>query len=324
MLFRMLLCGLMAALFVGWANALAQHHFNWNITNLMWLFLPMGAALLGAGAGMAAGIATNVQADRGKELTSLILSGLAVGFVTVAVFYYAEYAMFISVNPDLSNVAFVDYLAARFRHFSLSAGGPTAAFGEFGLVVGGSDFLGGPLGGIGGALIGASWRRQRAGVKAIPSTAEDVAAVLSEVACVDGYIHSEEIRTAIAMLMAHSDEHYQCKEGETDAELRRFAESLTAKKFEVARVAPINLDHHLAILARGSALSKRIVLRASAYVALCDEDLHPSEYEIVCRIGEFLGFSRHDIEGEIASAHTHLISMRQASPCNLPSDVNEN
>jgi tellurite resistance protein/fluoride ion exporter CrcB/FEX len=313
MFLKMFFGGLFAALAAGVANAAVEQNFNWNVTNLTLLVLPLGAFLLGMGGGAGAGVFVNVRADRSRELLYLGLTGTLAGLAAVTTFYYAGYVALISQHPDLGHVAFHEYLNVLFQNLSLSAGPSDTrlALGQWGVVAGWLDFVGAPLGGFGGAGLAASWRRQRAGVTAIPEWINDVAAILSELIYADGRVDAEEVEMARKMLMAQASEHYEKKEEGDESDLREFVVNLIVEKLTQARDTQFDVDRHLDALATASPLAKNITLSSAAYVSLCDGELDPREWALIEKIAARLGFNKEQRDNAVGNAYAHLQRIRQ-------------
>jgi hypothetical protein len=143
--------GLVTAAIFGVANGALSVYAPWSLTSLLiWFVFPAGAAILGALGALGAGFAS--KGPDGSVGAAPFFGGIVFGALTVLINYFTIYQFQIYPtllhHPDMS---FITFLNEYFALFTLGAS--DGSMGEWGVVMGWVDFVGGAIGGV----LGASW-----------------------------------------------------------------------------------------------------------------------------------------------------------------------
>ena len=290
MIIRMILGGLVTAAVFGCANAAAEIATGWSLTAFTLAdTIPAGAGLLGLFGAWGAGLVINLHADRRGEAFSLFIAGALIGAAAVLAHYFALYQN--AIYPTLlhsAQLSFPDFVRQYLSHSSFT---------------GGQSFLAGAAGGVFGASAAAAWRRQSAGLKAIPRWIKDSAALMAHVAHADGVLRAEETDAIIAMLRAQGAQYYNVR-GAHAGDLDAFARDLALSTLDATRTLP--LAQNLKKLRRASEANRRLALLGAALVALSDGDLASQELALIHAIAKGLGFRPADVDTALDVARIDL------------------
>lgn len=278
-----LISGLVSAIALGGLNAFINMWTNgYDVTSFnIWLVVPAGAFLLGAGAGFGAGLGTSLSNSAHGHSAAFMLWGVLCGGFGYFVYLFVLYQISLPGAP----IAYLfDYASELFRSRVLEAGNAELAMGEFGLWAGYASIGAASLGGLGGVLAGDKARRTSTGVAVLPPTLDAAIAIVASVARVedlDSYMKKDLCRKAISSLIEVwlPDDHDK-RRAEIDAK----TEAKYQEFFEGSASSTSVIDTLVATFPKREKVANILIVHWCMMIAMADGELNGDEIALIKRI----------------------------------------
>lgn len=324
MYFLGILGGFFVAIMVGFANGWAQLAFGFDLTNLLFLVLPMGAVLVGVPSGYVMGfVGGRKQVEpTWQKFGLLAVAATAAGVLTMLSYHWVGYSQ---LGFSDGGMSFLDYQLEYFRSYSLSyRGSDGASLGGGGTILGYAEYVASALGALGALLPGLALSRTVRGVDSVPQYYDAIAELLVTAPYSGQQLKKSELTMARKGL-ALTIEHWF-----TDASSALVDEidALTSKKID-AYQGLLNLQPARPLEEIVSALPKRdktlsLLISAALFsVAAADSDFSPEDELRLKKLMPLLGLAENDFSTVMKLGVLQALGQREAINQAAPERVME-
>ncbi len=277
-------------------NIALKYWFSFSITDFIVLIVPAGAIILGFVASIGLGFAPHLR-QGGGIVKALILYPLVVGFIAIFLDYYIVFQILQSGAAIEQDVNFADYMIETFRGMQIGQLGPGEGgldVGDWGLFLGGLDFVGAPIGGVAGALATYDWRVRRSKLRSIPLWVDDISGLIACMTLADGHVDEAELFAGELYLSSIMTAHFRENATKTDEQQAwQLAHTHIAAAIEKMQTRDGALPE-MQNLKRAEYHERLKALECISFVGISDGQYVPEEDQFLLAVTVELGLSEVD------------------------------
>lgn len=314
-----IIAGIVVAVLVGVANGWMYSAFEFDITKILLIVVPVGAFLVGYPSGFALSFVSSMRGSKPGFVVAAIMFGFAcvVGALTMLSYHYFAYLQ--EGAPSLG-VGFSEYHTHVLNSYSISfRGSSDFALGDWSAVLGYSEYAAATLGALSGWITGYAASRTAGGVGSLPSYYDDIADLLIAVATVDGKARQSEMTMAAKGLALTMDAWFEGPGKNLSDQLSKLA----AQKIELAveklqNQEPRPIDIITQAIPNNERTLSWLIGAAAWSVAAADADVSPREKTKLQRILLLIGLKESDWpkieELGMVQVASHIGALNEATP----------